>query len=111
MPTSGETVLSRNFAFGFKTVGGNAGKDCRGSAILTRARCSALLGWWVRGRTVRVEVWIKGGLSLGEVDEAEDEEGGQEVEHPVFCFGAAGDELDEGVAGEAEAQAVGDGPA
>ena len=47
---------------------------------------------------------------FGDVDEAEEEEGGEEVEHPVFAFGATGEELDEGVAGEAEAEAVGDGP-
>ena len=50
-------------------------------------------------------------LSFRQVDEAEEEEGGEEVEHPVFAkVGAAGEELDEGVAGEAEAEAVGDGP-
>ncbi len=49
-------------------------------------------------------------LSLRQVDEAEEEEGGEEVEHPVFFAGATGEELDEGVAGEAEAEAVGDGP-
>ncbi len=52
-------------------------------------------------------------LSFRQVDEAEEEEGGEEVEHPVLaeCFaGAAGEDLDEGVAGEAEAEAVGDGP-
>ncbi len=38
------------------------------------------------------------------------EEGGEEVEHPVFAFGAAGEDLDGGVAREAEAEAVGDGP-
>jgi hypothetical protein len=48
---------------------------------------------------------------FGEVEETEEEEGAEEVEHPVFGFGAAGEELDEGVAGKAEAQAVGDGPA
>ena len=41
--------------------------------------------------------------ALGEVDEADEEEGGEEVEHPVFLFGAAGEELDQGVAGQAEA--------
>ena len=40
---------------------------------------------------------------VSDVDEAEEEEGGQEVEHPVFGFGAAGKELEGSVAGEAEA--------
>jgi hypothetical protein len=38
-------------------------------------------------------------LVFGDVDEAEEEEGGEEVEHPVFAAGAAGDELEEGVGG------------
>jgi hypothetical protein len=42
-------------------------------------------------------------LVFGDVDEAEEEEGGEEVEHPVFAFCSAGDELDQGVAGEPEA--------
>jgi hypothetical protein len=52
-------------------------------------------------------------LVFGEVEEAEEEEGGEEVEHPVSAegvAGATGEELEEGVAGEAEAEAVGDGP-
>ena len=47
---------------------------------------------------------------LGEVDEAEEEEGGEEVEHPVLAAGSAGEEFERGVGGEAEAEAVGDGP-
>ena len=47
---------------------------------------------------------------VGDVEEAEEEEGGEEVEHPVFVACAAGEELEGGVAGEAEAEAVGDGP-
>ena len=42
-------------------------------------------------------------LVVSDVDEAEEEEGGEEVEHPVFGFGSAGKELDGGVAGQAEA--------
>src|ERR1700677_3621735 len=53
---------------------------------------------------------VCGELVFGDVDEAEEEESGEEVEHPVFLFGAAGDELEESVAGEAEAEACGDGP-
>ena len=49
-------------------------------------------------------------LFADDVDEAEEEERGEEVEHPVLAAGAAGEELEEGVAGEAEAEAVGDGP-
>ncbi len=43
-------------------------------------------------------------------DETEEEEGGQEVEHPILTASAAGEELEESVAGETEAEAVGDGP-
>ena len=49
-------------------------------------------------------------LVFGDVDEAEEEESGEEVEHPVLAAAATGDELEKGVAGEAEAEAVGDGP-
>src|ERR1700679_269624 len=44
------------------------------------------------------------------VDEPEEEEGGEDVEHPVFALGAAGEKLDQGVTGQTEAEAVGDGP-
>src|ERR1700729_1381556 len=50
-------------------------------------------------------------LGADDVDEAEEEEGGEEVEHPVFAkVGAAGEELKERIAGETEAEAIGDGP-
>ena len=48
-------------------------------------------------------------LFADEQNEAEEEEGGEEVEHPVLAAGTAGEELDESVAGEAEAETVGDG--
>ena len=47
--------------------------------------------------------------SSRDVDEAEEEEGGEEVEHPVLAAGAAGDEFEGGEADEAEAEAGGDG--
>src|SRR5580704_9035988 len=50
---------------------------------------------------------------FNDVDEAEKEEGGEEIEHPVSsecAAGATSNELEESVAGEAEAEAVGDGP-
>lgn len=46
---------------------------------------------------------------LGDVEEAKHEESCQQVEHPVLALKAAGEELQSGVAGEAEAEAVGDG--
>ena len=50
-------------------------------------------------------------LFSDDVEEAEKEEGGEEVEHPVAAkIGTAGEELEESVAGEAEAEAIGDGP-
>ena len=52
-------------------------------------------------------------LFSDDIDEAEEKEGGEEVEHPVSAkgvTGAAGEELQKRVAGEAEAEAVGDGP-
>ena len=51
-------------------------------------------------------------LFFHDVDEAQKEEGGEEkVEHPIFAdAGAAGEELEESIAGEAEAETVGDGP-
>jgi hypothetical protein len=41
-------------------------------------------------------------LCFDEVDKAEEEEGGEEIEHPISSEGAAsaaGEELEEGVAG------------
>ena len=52
-------------------------------------------------------------LFFDDVDEAEEKEGGEEVEHPVSAEGMASatrEELEDGIAGEAEAEAVGDGP-
>ena len=52
-------------------------------------------------------------LFSDDVDEAEEEESGEEIEHPVSSecsSGAAGKELKQRVTGEAEAEAVGDGP-
>ena len=47
---------------------------------------------------------------MGEIEKTQKKEAGEEVEHPVFAFGATGEELERGVAGKAEAEAVGDGP-
>src|SRR5882757_2558686 len=52
-------------------------------------------------------------LFFYDVDEAKKEEGGEEIEHPVSskCVaGASGEQLKKSVAGEAEAETVGDGP-
>ena len=47
------------------------------------------------------------------IDETEEKQSCEDVEHPVLAEGVAGttgEELEESVAGEAEAQTVGDGP-
>jgi hypothetical protein len=49
-------------------------------------------------------------LFADDVDEAEDEERSEKVEHPVLTTGSAGEELDESVASESKAEAIRDGP-
>src|SRR5712691_3779756 len=56
---------------------------------------------------------IKGALFFDDVNEAKEKETGEEIEHPVSsecAAGAASEQLEKSVAGEAEAEAVGDGP-
>lgn len=45
----------------------------------------------------------------GEVEEAEEEEGGEDVEEPVFFAEVAGGQVEDGPGDDAEAEAVGDG--
>src|SRR5580704_9349159 len=47
---------------------------------------------------------------MGDVDETQEEEGCQYIEHPVLAACATGEQLQRGVAGEAEAEAVSDRP-
>jgi len=44
-----------------------------------------------------------------EEGETGEKEGGEEIEHPVGAGGSAGEDLEGGIGGEAEAEAGGDG--
>ena len=50
------------------------------------------------------------GLFANEIDETKKEEGSEEIEHPIAAAGAACEELKKSITGEAEAEAVSDGP-
>ena len=52
-------------------------------------------------------------LFADDIDKAEEKQGCEEVEHPVLAKGVAGttsEELEKSIAGETEAQTIGDGP-
>lgn len=54
--------------------------------------------------------WRGCGLFANEIDETKKEEGSEEIEHPIAAASAACEELKESITGEAEAEAVSDGP-
>ncbi len=54
--------------------------------------------------------WRARCLAFVEKDESKEKKRGQKIQHPVGTPGASGEQFDKGVAGEAEAESVGDGP-